>query len=81
MNPSHLYIGTPLDNNRDMILKGRQRYPKGEESYAAKLTTEDVLRIRALHEQGVIQRRIAELFSVGFKAVNKIILRQRWKHV
>lgn len=27
-NPEHLFVGTALDNNRDMINKGRQCYPK-----------------------------------------------------
>lgn len=28
--PEHLFLGTPKDNARDMVLKGRQRGPKGD---------------------------------------------------
>lgn len=28
VNPAHLFIGTPLDNIRDAIAKGRARYPE-----------------------------------------------------
>jgi hypothetical protein len=27
VNPSHLFVGTPLDNTRDMLAKGRGRNP------------------------------------------------------
>ena len=40
VNPTHLFIGTVSDNNRDMTRKGRQRTPKGEGNGNAKITKE-----------------------------------------
>jgi len=80
-NPFHLFLGDAAANNADMLSKGRQKYLCGEERREAKLTTEQVLEIRRLHAEGMQQRKIAKLFCVGFKAINKIVLRQRWKHI
>lgn len=41
----HLFPGTPADNSKDMVLKGRSA--RGEKQHKAKLTAEDVLAIRA----------------------------------
>jgi HNH endonuclease len=30
VNPNHLFPGTPMDNTRDMLAKGRQKKPKSE---------------------------------------------------
>lgn len=39
-------------------------------------------KIRAMHASGMYnQREIAAHFPVGFKAINKVIHGQRWKHV
>jgi len=81
VNPEHLWIGTGADNMRDKTEKGRNNMPKGEDVYASKLSVADVIEIRKRHASGEVQRRIAEDFNVGFKAINKIVLRQRWTHV
>jgi len=80
-NPMHLFLGDAASNNADMIQKGRQYYPAGELAGNAILTERQVIEIRALHASGVTQRLIAKQFGVGFKAINKIVLRQRWKHI
>lgn len=81
VNPDHLFLGTAAENNRDMMVKGRNRQLYGEQCKHAKLSQDDVIKIRKLHADGICQRRIAERFSVGFKAINKIVKRQRWKHL
>jgi hypothetical protein len=47
VNPEHLFLGTALDNTRDMVRKGRARF-KGNTST---LTTADVLAIRSSPEK------------------------------
>lgn len=44
-NPTHLFEGTDLDNNQDMIKKGRNRQPRGKDSGVCKLSEEEVLDI------------------------------------
>ena len=48
VNPDHLFLGTQLDNVRDMIKKGRQNFghPCGEENHFSKLTEDQVMLIR-----------------------------------
>lgn len=81
VNPNHLFLGSPLDNMLDKTRKKRNNPPVGERAGRAKLTTSQVLEIRARHAKGDVQRHIAKDFGVGFKAINKIVFRQRWKHV
>lgn len=49
VNVEHLFLGTPLDNMRDMIAKGRDRKDprRGEQNGRAKITREQVSAIRA----------------------------------
>lgn len=45
-NPSHLFLGTCLDNNRDRTKKGRSAPQTGEHNKQAKLTENDIEAIR-----------------------------------
>lgn len=47
VNPDHLWLGTHLDNMRDMFAKKRRRAPLGELNGRAKLTAEQAAAIRA----------------------------------
>lgn len=80
-NPGHLFLGTGADNMRDKASKGRCNPPYGERTSLAKLTGTQVIIIRTLHAEGWTQRSIAKIFGVGYRAINKIVLRQRWKHL
>ncbi len=64
-NPKHLFLGTHKDNAQDRDKKGRSQRTKGDECSWAKLTKDDILEIRKLLAEGVIQRRIAEKFKVS----------------
>lgn len=49
VNPSHLFAGTPAENTRDMIAKGRDRKAPliGSKHWNAKINESDVINIRA----------------------------------
>lgn len=77
VNYHHLFLGTFKDNMTDMIKKNRQRHPNGEANHA-KLTKEDVLKIRSDNRSCV---KIANDYPVSETTINQIKLRKKWKHV
>ncbi len=87
VNPSHLFLGTCADNNRDRAAKKRTKtgnrigiplpYMQGEKHHQAKLSWEAVRIIRASKLKGV---ELSRLFGMSAAVVNKIRLNQIWKH-
>ena len=78
VNPDHLFLGSILDNNRDMLQKGRNA--KGERNGRSKLTLEDVKRMRELHLDGNYPiKQLEEIFSVSRSSIRKIIKEDYWK--
>lgn len=72
VRPSHLRVGTPLDNVADMIARGRMW---------TKLTPERVAYIRKAHKPYVVTNRsLAERFGVSVALVEKIVGGTAWKH-
>lgn len=62
VNPNHLFLGTQSDNVADMESKKRARHPSCADHGRAKLTWNDIHRMRALHAKGMALRAIARLF-------------------
>ena len=83
VNPDHLQVGTPLDNVRDMVAKGRQRWiPKpGSANGYAKLSEEKVIRIRAMRAAGMTQQSIADEMNISRGNISMITARKVWKHI
>lgn len=84
VNPSHLQVGTKMDNTQDMMRKGRQKIigAKGERVHGSKLTPELVIKIRAEYRAGgVSQYRLAERYAVSQPAIGKIVRHENWRHV
>ena len=83
VNPSHLFIGTRIDNNADRDAKGRNVVVprRGESNSLSKLTADQVLEIRRLYADGVSQGKIAPRFGVSRSNVEKIVHRETWAHV
>lgn len=78
VNPTHLFLGTIQDNNRDMHNKGR--HAKGEKNGRSKLTTDDVNRIRCLHnEKGYSCSRLSKLYDVSSSNISGITKEKYWK--
>lgn len=82
INPAHLFLGTHLDNMRDMAEKGRAvpSYCNGERNGQSKLTIEQVVEIRRLRkETSLTLRSIAKKFGVGPMQIHRIANDQNWK--
>ena len=77
VNPRHLFLGTHLDNMRDMANKKRAAHHEGHGSH--KLTEADVSNIRALLSQGAEQRAIARLYGVCDATVSNIKTGRYWR--
>lgn len=76
VNPSHLYVGTALDNNRDRERRGR-RDVKGERHPNAKLTDRDVAVIR---RGGKADVQFARELGVDRALVRRVRLKTSWSH-
>jgi len=83
INPSHLFLGTFGDNNRDRHSKGRDGFMphSGEENGCAKLTEEQVRRIRESCRSGLSQAKTAVLFGVSQSNVWMIVSGKTWRSV
>jgi hypothetical protein len=84
VNPEHLFLGSQLDNMRDMVIKGRSHKPKGEKNGRAKLTAKSVRFIRAKyiprHKQ-LGQKALAERFGICTVQIQAILTRRAWSHL
>jgi hypothetical protein len=77
-NPFHLFSGTGLDNQRDMISKGRKRAARGESVGSSKLSSDDIINIRA---DDRTQTAIAADYGVSQSLVSGIKHKTRWSHI
>ena len=80
-NPSHLFLGTIADNNRDMREKGRARSGRlrGQKNGQTKLTRQEVHMIRQLYATGKhTQALLGERFGIAQRTVSHIVRRERW---
>lgn len=76
VRPDHLYAGTPKDNVRDMLSRGRN--PVGSKHYAARITEDDVVAIRA---SSLSPKELATVYPVCASNITMIRNRRTWKHV
>lgn len=78
VNPDHLFLGTHIDNFRDMRNKGRSA--KGIKNNKAKLTNKDVLEIRKLIPK-LKMVELARIYGVTRTTIGDIKYRRSWKHI
>lgn len=78
VRPDHLFPGTGKDNMQDAVAKGRISH--GDKHYAAKLTTDDVCRIRSL--RGIVnQCELADEYGLSQSSISSIQLGKHWSHL
>lgn len=80
VNVRHLSVGTPADNVKDAVTKGRLAH-KGEGNPRSKLTQDQVIEIRVARAAGVTQAALAEKYDVARGTIYKIVTRRKWAHV
>lgn len=80
VNPRHLFLGTPAQNNEDKIQKNRQA--KGEKSGQSKLKEKDVQKIRLEYADTKVSTYfLAKKYGVSQAVIWNVIRRKTWKHV
>lgn len=80
VNPSHLFLGTHADNNRDMIAKGRANFigsPTGPRR-GWKLSKDQAIQIK--NGTGT-HKEIAARFGVSAGLVSQIKIGLKWPHL
>lgn len=80
INPAHLFLGSGVDNMKDMVAKGRSCL--GIKNQKVKLIEQQVRGIRKKYANGSITRlQLALEYEVSVSAITDIILRRTWKHL
>ena len=78
VNPEHLFAGTQRENIYDMEVKDRAYHPTGEQHGRAKLTEDDVRRIRLDPRSS---RKIAPEYGVDRVTIQGARNGRTWGHV
>lgn len=80
VNPDHLFLGSHSDNMADAAAKGRTRktFPRGELHASAKLTSDQVLAIRASQKS---MNELAAEYGVRMQSIYAIKKRISWRHI
>lgn len=80
INPEHLKLGTHQENTDDMMKKCRNKSTIGEANGFAKLTSDDVFKIREMVKFKT-QKEVARLFLISQSSVSAIVRRKQWAHL
>jgi len=75
VNPAHLRAGTPKENAKDYRQSDAYVKPR------AKLCAEDILEIRRLLSNGVMQKQVAKMFGVDARTISGIHTGISWSDI
>jgi HNH endonuclease len=81
VEPSHLLVGTQVDNMRDKYERGRARHIRGSDCHLSKLTESNVLTIRLMRATGVAPSDLAQRFSISSTQIVALAAGRYWSHV
>jgi hypothetical protein len=73
VNPAHLLPGSQADNVADCVERGRVRYLHGEHCPWSKISTDQVMEMRALYATGALQKELAAQFGLAQSTVSMIV--------
>lgn len=79
VRPSHLFVGSRGDNNRDAAKKGKSA--RGEQHGMSKLKESDVLDIRRRLRNGESGLKISAFYAVASTLISSIKNRHTWRHI
>mgnify|MGYP002869105176 CR=1 FL=1 len=80
VRPSHLFLGTVADNQRDMALKRRSTW--GANNRWAKLDDDTVVVIRTAYaEGGWSYRALGAKYGVHLSTVEHLVNGKTWRHL
>ena len=89
VNPDHLYAGTAKENARDAVERNRlarqahrgpRPWKQGIKNQNAKLTDNDVIRIKELCKNK-LQKDVAKLYNVDPSTISNIARNITWRHL
>jgi hypothetical protein len=82
INPDHLWLGTHIDNMKDMISKNRQDKRPGEKHHVSIFLNENIYEIRRLWDEGLeTQAGLARKYGASLTCIHNIVRRKTWKHL
>lgn len=76
INPDHLVLGSPGENSRDMVERGRSL--RGEKHNMVKLTAEQVATIKSTPNTYGSGRKLARAFGVSATTISAVRSGQNW---
>lgn len=77
VNYKHLWLGTPKENSRDMILKGRSNF--GQKNHGSKLTELQVEEMREMFDTGIVDKKtLSAYYDISIQQVRKILRYEAW---
>lgn len=79
INPAHLFLGSPLDNQRDMIAKGRDLIGRRKRSDKIRMLTDD--QARHIISSPLSLAKLGQQFGVHRGTIQQIKSRRTYKHL
>lgn len=82
-NPDHLFLGTPKENTKDSVKKGRARCSNqnGSKNHSTKLDETIVRKIKELFVKGYMVTDLHDLIGIPMKTLEGIKYNKTWRHV
>lgn len=82
VKPSHLYLGTPLQNTQHAVECGNMRGNRGTTNGSSKLDDDKVIEIRKIHREGSLScAKLGKMYSVSNTTIHSIVNGSTWKHL